>query len=144
MKLTAAQLRRIIKEEVQKSLKNDATSAPVGGTGERIRQAFEKFVAMHPELMEDPDVAHGMENYGYTSSYSRASGANQLVLGSLEAEGGDAMYDAVVAAGLLDSLKKFVEKHVNSTGPATKRPRKFEVIPYSEYQWNEDKRGADL
>ena len=62
MKIKIAQLRRIIKEEVEKAMPGAAPE--VAGTGERIRQAFEKFVSMHPELAENPDVVHGMENYG--------------------------------------------------------------------------------
>lgn len=137
MKIQIKQLRKLINEVVSETL-------PERGTSFQIENAFKEFVSSHPELLDDPQFADGMDNINYIVSYDDLDSANVLCLGSIQSDGGDYMYDAIESAGLLHDLQQAIEKRVSASRPATKRPRKFKIIPYTENKWNEDKWGNEL
>jgi hypothetical protein len=67
------------------------------------------------ELKNDPDVVEAVEDHDYETDYENWDRRSVLVLGTIK-----------------------------SDGEPVKRPRKLGIIPYSDYQWNEDKWGEEL
>jgi hypothetical protein len=96
------------------------------------------------ELKNDPDVVEAVEDHDYETDYENWDRRSVLVLGTIKSDGGDALYTAIEKAGLLDDLLKKMESYVKQHAKPVKRPRKLGIIPYSDYQWNEDKWGEEL
>ena len=140
MKITKSQLKEIIKEELGKVME------PVGEDYEYLRlgEVFEKaltdFVNETPALHTNNDVVEALVDY----DYGHSDKYNALVLGTVIAGGGDFLYDFIEENGLLPALQTKIEQYAEKFAKPTKRPRKLTIIPYSKYEWNEDKWGMEL
>jgi hypothetical protein len=141
MKITKRQLRRIIKEAIE------AMEAPAKKEFQSVSVLLGKALrdlVSETELKNDPDVVEAVEDHDYETDYENWDRRSVLVLGTIKGGGGDALYTAIEKAGLLDDLLKKMESYVKQHAKPVKRPRKLGIIPYSDYQWNEDKWGEEL
>ena len=141
MKITKQQLRRIIKEAIE------AMEAPAEKEFQSVSVLLGKALrdlVSETELKNDPDVVEAIEDHDYETDYENWDRRSVLVLGTIKMGGGDALYTAIEKAGLLDDLLKKMESYVKQHAKPVKRPRKLGIIPYSDYQWNEDKWGEEL
>jgi len=125
---------------IRKKLQDDRDKFPLG-TGDAIIAAFEDFVAENG-LNEDPQFKDGFEDHDYTTHYFDAH--NQLVLGTIRRAGGDYLYEHIEKSGLLPELEEKIRDYVQKYTNPRKRPAKIQVIPYTNYQWNEDRYGEEL
>ena len=141
MKITKQQLKRIIKEAIE------AMEAPAKKEFQSVSVLLGKALrdlVSETELKNDPDVVEAVEDHDYETDYENWDRRSVLVLGTIKRDGGDALYTAIEKAGLLDDLLKKMESYVKQHAKPVKRPRKLGIIPYSDYQWNEDKWGEEL
>tara|TARA_R110000824_G_scaffold337912_1_gene524471 strand:- start:356 stop:913 length:558 start_codon:yes stop_codon:yes gene_type:complete len=113
------------------------------GTERILEEALRDFIAETPKLANDSNVIEDMEDYNYNTQY--IDGTNELVLGTIIDGGGDRLFDAVAAAdpGLKNLLAK-IHDYAIKFGKPTKKLRKFAVVPYTDYEWNEDSWGEEL
>jgi len=125
---------------IRKKLQDDRDKFPLG-TGDAIIAAFEDFVAENG-LNEDPQFKDGFEDHDYTTHYFDTH--NQLVLGTIRRAGGDYLYEHIEKSGLLPELEEKIRDYVQKYTNPRKRPAKIQVIPYTNYQWNEDRYGEEL
>ena len=125
---------------IRKKLQDDRDKFPLG-TGDAIIAAFEDFVAENG-LNEDPQFKDGFEDHDYTTHYFDAH--NQLVLGTIRRAGGDYLYEHIEKSGLLPELEEKIRDYVQKYTNPRKRPAKIQIIPYTNYQWNEDRYGEEL
>ena len=141
MKLTKSKLKQLIKEEIE------AMEAPAEKEFQSVSALLGKALrdlVGETELKNDPDVVEAVEDHDYSTDYEDWDRRSVLVLGTIKMGGGDALYTAIEKAGLLDDLLKKMESYVEQHAKPVKRPRKLGIIPYSDYQWNEDKWGEEL
>jgi hypothetical protein len=141
MKLTKSKLKQLIKEEIE------AMDAPAEKEFQSVSALLGKALrdlVGETELKNDPDVVEAVEDHDYSTDYEDWDRRSVLVLGTIKMGGGDALYTAIEKAGLLDDLLKKMESYVEQHAKPVKRPRKLGIIPYSDYQWNEDKWGEEL
>ena len=110
-------------------------------TSSAIHAAFEDFVA-EKGLNEDPQFKEGFEDHDYTTHYFDIH--NQLVLGTIRSAGGDYLYNHIEEKGLLPELEEKIGDYVQKYTNPRKRPAKIQIIPYTDYQWNEDRYGEEL
>ena len=125
---------------IRKKLQDDRDKFPLG-TGDAIIAAFEDFVAENG-LNEDPQFKDGFEDHDYTTHYFDIH--NQLVLGTIRSAGGDYLYNHIEEKGLLPELEEKIGDYVQKYTNPRKRPAKIQIIPYTDYQWNEDRYGEEL
>ena len=125
---------------IRKKLQDDRDKFPLG-TGDAIIAAFEDFVAENG-LNEDPQFKDGFEDHDYTTHYFDTH--NQLVLGTIRRAGGDYLYEHIEKSGLLPELEEKMRDYVQKYTNPRKRPAKIQIIPYTNYQWNEDRYGEEL
>jgi hypothetical protein len=125
---------------IRKKLQDDRDKFPLG-TGDAIIAAFEDFVAENG-LNEDPQFKDGFEDHDYTTHYFDIH--NQLVLGTIRRGGGDYLYNHIEEKGLLPELEEKMRDYVQKYTNPRKRPAKIQIIPYTNYQWNEDSYGEEL
>jgi hypothetical protein len=125
---------------IRKKLQDDRDKFPLG-TGDAIIAAFEDFVA-EKGLNEDPQFKDGFEDHDYTTHYFDIH--NQLVLGTIRRGGGDYLYNHIEEKGLLPELEEKMRDYVQKYTNPRKRPAKIQIIPYTNYQWNEDSYGEEL
>ena len=66
-------------------------------------------------------------------------------MGTIIDYGGDRLYNLIAAVdpGFKNLLTK-IHDYAIKLGKPVKRPRKFGVIPYTDYKWNEDAWGEEL
>lgn len=120
MKLTANQLRQIIKEEVEAAMQGPKKSS----VNDLAEEAFKEFVASQPEVLRVLAPV--------TSTF--AGDELLLILGGDVM--GDATYEAVKDAGLLPSLMQAVENTIKNH-PRAKRVSGVKIIPYSDRPYQE-------
>lgn len=142
MRITIEQLKRIIKEEVEKAIVSPLQEQ-TQSTSEMILKAFKDF-AERSSLMEDPGVQKAIQNNDYTTDYNDVERTNELILGTVESDGGDYLFQAFREEKLIPELRKHIQNYLNNNAPPTKKPRSVKIIPYSKYRWNEDKWGDEL
>jgi len=126
-------------------IRNQLTGHPMDQfplrTSSAIHAAFEDFVA-EKNLNEDPQFKEGFEDHDYTTHYFDIH--NQLVLGTIRSAGGDYLYNHIEEKGLLPELEEKIGDYVQKYTNPRKRPAKIQIIPYTDYQWNEDRYGEEL
>jgi len=109
-------------------------------TGDFMLKALRDFIAETPALANDEAVAKAMKNHSY-----EVQNRLELVLGTIKWDGGDRLYNLIAAVdpGFKNLLTK-IHDYAIKFGKPVKRPRKFGVIPYTDYKWNEDAWGEEL
>jgi hypothetical protein len=109
-------------------------------TEDFMLKALKDFIAETPALANDEAVIEHMEDHDY-----EVQNNSQLVLGTIKWGGGDRLYNLIAAVdpGFKNLLTK-IHDYAIKFGKPVKRPRKFGVIPYTDYKWNEDAWGEEL
>jgi len=140
MKITKSQLKQIIKEEIERVMEPEGEEREYLRLGEVFEKALTDFVNETPALHTNNDVVEALVDY----DYGHSDKYNALVLGTVIVGGGDFLYDFIEENGLLPALQTKIEQYAEKFAKPTKRPRKLTIIPYSDYEWNEDKWGMEL
>ena len=112
-------------------------------TSDFMLKALKDFIAETPALANDEAVIEHMEDHDY--GIQSRSGVNELYLGTIIDYGGDRLYNLIAAVdpGFENLLTK-IHDYAIKLGKPTKKPRKFGVVPYTDYKWNEDAWGEEL
>jgi hypothetical protein len=140
MKITKQHLTQVIKEELLVVMEQEGEEKEYMYLSEVFAKALTDFVNETPILHTNHDVVEAIVTYDFTDDGER----NALVLGTIKNGGGDFLYDFIKENGLLPALQTKIEQYAEKFAKPTKRPRKLTIIPYSDYQWNEDKWGENL
>ena len=109
-------------------------------TEDFMLKALKDFIAETPALANDEAVVKAMKNHSYAVQNN-----SQLVLGTIQWDGGARLYNLIAAVdpGFKNLIAK-IQDYAVRFGRPWKKPRKFSVIPYTDYKWNEDAWGEEL
>ena len=142
MKLTKEKLKQIIREEMESVMGQEGGEREYQPLSDVLGDALRDFVDETPALHTNDRVVEAVtdHDWGFSDRY------NGLYLGTIKklGGGGDFLYDFIEEKGLLPALQTKMEQYAEERAKPTKRPRKMTIIPYSDYEWNEDEWGEDL